>query len=320
MRNVEQEIKRLNELPKMTEANIIWLVSDSCPASCAQSARTPNLDKIGTMQVAWTLAPYTPAAHAAMWAGHLPSTRGGVELPFYHEPTRQPFRIVTAPSRDANKGCGALLTGTSVIDGFRNMGFHVQGVGGVSQFSSGSWLRTGFPWSDFRYFGPDLNEELMKPRGIKTFPLEHSDEIVSTLPVKDPWMLFVNSNETHYPWDSGAGINEDLQKNVLPSLGKVLNLRSTRTDTETLRAKEIVKPFAGQLRQMQVEALEAFDTRVGNLLEMIKSRENNRPTIVIAHGDHGDSFGEDFAGQEVWGHLHQSIECMTVPLWIGELK
>jgi hypothetical protein len=255
-----------------------------------------------------------------MWAGDLPSTRGGNERPFYHESTRQPFRIVTAPSRDANKGCGALLTGTSVIDGFRKMGFHVQGVGGVSQFSSGSWLRTGFPWSDFKYFGPDLNEELMKPRDTKTFPLEHIDEIVSTLPKKDPWMLFVNSNETHYPWDSGAGIGEDLQKNALPSLGKVLNLRSTKTDPETQKAKEIIKPFASQLRQMQVEALEAFDTRIGNLFETIESRDNNRPTIVIAHGDHGDNFGEIFAGQEVWGHLHQSTECMTVPLWIGELK
>ncbi len=319
MIDFETERKRLENLPPIKDANIVWLVPDSCSWDCAQRARTPNLDAIGSKREAWTLAPYTPAAHAAMWAGHFPSTRGGDNLPFYHEPTKQMFRIVTAPDRDANKGCGILLAGTSVIDGFRKIDFHVQCVGGVSQFSDGSWLRTGFPWSDSIYFGPNLNEEQMKPREPKEFPLTHVDEIMKRIPRTGPFLLSLNAQETHYCYDSGLGIPDDIQK-VLPTLGKVLNLRSTRTDPDTMRAKEILEPFAERFRQMQVDALEIFDTRVGSLLEAVKIRGGDRPTIVIAHGDHGENFGDMFEGQKVWGHLHQSRECMTVPLWIGELK
>jgi len=317
------ETERLKELEPLTEFNTVLLVFDSCRFDTAKRAWTPNLDSIGSLRRAHSLSTYTPSSHFAMWAGHIPSTRDEMNIPFYHEPTKQIWRITTAPDRDANKGCGILFEGTDVVGGFRKLDFHVQGIGGVSQFSTGSALRTKFDWSDFIYFGPDLNEELMKPRKSDTFPLNHIDQIAERLVEKPKWFLFINNPESHYPYDWGEGIDEEIQNNALPHLSKVLNLRSTKgeiveSDKHSLMHNHPLVSFAERLHLMQIMGLEEVDKKLGILFRELKSI-SERPICVIAVGDHGENFGELHEGTSLFGHMHPSKESIEVPLWIGQL-
>lgn len=309
---------RLSELEPLVEFNTVLLVFDSCRFDTAKRAWTPNLDSIGSLRRAHSLSTYTPSAHFAMWAGHIPSTREKEpKIPFYHEPTKQIWRIVTAPDRDAKQGCGILFEGTDVVNGFRKLNFHVQGIGGVSQFSTGSALRTKFDWSDFIYFGPDLNEEPMQARKPESFPLNNIDQIVSRLSGKSKWFLFINNPESHYPYDWGEGIDDEIQNKALPHLGKVLNLRSTRGEIVE-HDKQKLMPFTNRLHLMQIIGLEQVDKKLGMLfseLELI----TKRPICVIAVGDHGENFGESPEGTALFGHMHPSKESIEVPLWIGKL-
>jgi len=315
MKNLENEIGRINEIEPLKGFNTILLVFDSCRFDTAYSANTPNLDRFGRLAKAHTLSTYTPASHFAMWAGHLPSVRDE-NIPFYHEPTKQFWRITTAPERDANKGCGILFNGTDVVDGFRNMDFFVQGIGGVSQFSRGSALRTKFNWSDFIYFGPDLNEELMQPRKPEIFPLNHVDQIVMRLKNQKRWFLFINNPETHYPYDWGDGISDEIRQRALPKLGEVLNLRSTKHEVGNI-SNDLFE-FAASLHEMQIKGLEEIDRKVGELFQEVISI-SQRPVCVVAVGDHGENFGEEHDKIRLFGHMHPSPECVQVPLWIGKL-
>ena len=317
MSNLEAlETTRMKELEPLKEFNTVLLVFDSLRFDTAEIANTPNLDRVGELRRAHTLATYTPAAHFAMWAGHIPSTRDNIQVPFYHEPSKQIWRITTAPDRDANKGCGILFEGTDVVDGFRRLDFHVQGIGGVSQFSTGSALRTMFDWSNFIYFGPDLNEELMKPREPQTFPLNNLDQIVSRLKKQSKWFLFINNPESHYPYDWGEGIDDTIQQEALPKLGKVLNLRSTKAGSG--KVAHDLMPFANQLHEMQIKGLEAMDIKLGKLFNELKML-SQRPICVVAVGDHGENFGESLDDTALFGHMHPSPESIQVPLWIGKL-
>lgn len=316
-RNIQRlETERMKELEPLKKFNTVLLVFDSCRFDTAKIAKTPNLDSVGLLRKAHTLSPYTPSSHFAMWAGHPPTTRDETRVPLYHEPTKQIWRITTAPSRDANKGCGILLDGTDVIGGHRKLDFHVQGIGGVSQFSTGSALRTKFDWSDFIYFGPDLDEELMKVRKPNTFPLNNIDQIVSQLKLNEKWFLFINNPETHYPYDNGGGIDDEIQKNALPHLGNVLNLRSLKEDGEN--DKEVLMNFTDDLHNMQIKSMEEIDRKLGILFKELKAI-SSRPICIVATGDHGENFGETRGGTKLFGHLHPTPECTEVPLWIGKL-
>ncbi|HUW21760.1 MAG TPA: sulfatase-like hydrolase/transferase [Candidatus Bathyarchaeia archaeon] len=245
--------------------------------------------------------------------GHLPSIASALE-PYYNEVARQPFRITTGPARDAGKGCGILFDGNNVIEGFRQLGFHVLGVGGVSQFSTGSFLRTAFPWSKFFYFGPDMDEEPLTERKPETFPLNHVEEIVSHLGKyvgrHGQWFLFINCPEPHYPYDWGEGIPEEVHA-VFSTLSQGLNLRSQKLSATT---KLVLAAQAKNLHQMQINGLEALDPKFGQLFDGLRSI-TSREIFVFVTGDHGENFGED----DLYGHMHPTKECMSVPLWMGVL-
>ena len=65
---------------------------------------------------------------------------------------------------------------------------------------------------------------------------------------------------------------------------------------------------------MQIEALESIDYKLGQLFDFLP-----KETFVVICGDHGENFGEYFAGKRRWGHLFPSPEVMEVPLVMGEI-
>lgn len=293
----------------LVDKNGVLIVFDSCRYDSAVLAKTPNLDGLGPLMKAWSLATYTPAAHTAMFLGHLPSVTSPL-IPYYNETVRQPWRITTGPARNANKGCGILFNGDNVIEGYRLLDFHVQGVGGVSQFSSGSFLVERYPWSDFKYFGPDMDEEPLVPRKRKTFPLNNIPEIIATLKGKEKWFLFINMPETHYPYDCGGGIPYEV-RSVFPILKKALNLRSHQLSPVE---RSILTDQGARMHQMQMNALEEVDDKIGFLFSELK-KISEREVYTFVCGDHGENFGE----QNLWGHMHPTEECTSVPLWMGIL-
>lgn len=296
-----------------SEACGVLITLDSLRLDSALAAWTPNLDNwCGPLVSARTAAAYTPAAHTAFFLGHLPFAPK--ESGFYRD---QLWRIATGPVRDGGKGAGMLFQGNNVIEGYRQRGFHTVGVGGVSQFSEGSYLRTSFPWSRFFYFGANLNDEPLAEREHRTFPLNHQDEILSELQQAErgKWFLFLNSPETHYPYDWGMGIPDEVQR-AFPTLYKCLNKRSYRASNADLSAVEAVAPI---LKQMQIHAMEELDRKLGELFFRLKEMAGERSVYVVVCADHGENFGEECEDQPVWGHFHASPECLRVPLWMGVL-
>lgn len=299
----------LLEVKDLRPFNGVLLVFDSCRFDTAWKAKTPNLDSIGRLMCADSLDTYTPASHTSMFLGHLPSVPDGI-TPYYCESVRQPWRMVTGPARDANKGCGILFEGNNIIEGYRKLGFYVQGIGGVSQFSNGSYMRTAFPWSNFKYYGENMDEEPLIKRSKTDFPLNHVDEIVGMLAKHKKFTLIINMNPTHYPYDCGGEIVEKIQKDAFPLLKQALNRRSYKADKKVLKG---LLPFADDLHQMQIKALENIDQKLGDLFEGL--RTFNQSTYIFACADHGESFGEN----NLWGHMHPTVECTSVPLWMGLL-
>jgi hypothetical protein len=289
----------------MEDKNVLFVTLDSCRYDLAEQADIPTIRSLGPLRKAYTHGSYTVPAHAAFFSGHLPVVLDEPKLLYYSDAVKQLWRIRTGPSRDT-RGVGLLLEGSNVLDGYKNLGYHVLGVGGVTQFAEGSVLRSYFG-NDFLFYGPNLDEELLESRKKESFPLNHVDEIVNQLSKHEQWFLFLNCPETHYPYDCGNGIPTDVER-YFPLLKKSLNLRETE--------EELPEDFSQKLKAMQIEALESIDYKLEQLFDALPKE---RDILVVICGDHGENFGEYFSGRKRWGHLFPSPEVMEVPIVVGEI-
>jgi len=296
------------EMNNLAQKNVVFITLDSCRYDTAEAAHIPNIRSVGAMRRTFTHGSYTVPAHTAFFSGHLPVALDHPFLPYYSETREQLWRIQTGPAQDPKK-CGVLLTGNDVLQGYRALSFYVLGVGGVTQFSQGSFLQNHFG-NDFLYYGQNLDEEPLQPREASSFPLNNIKAIVNRIDQHQKWFLFINCPETHYPYDIGKGIPQ----RILDSFSlwcKSLNLgQEDNASCDDLG-------FLKTLHHMQIQALEYIDTGIGELLEALPK---NREILVIICGDHGENFGEEFEGIKRWGHIFPSPKVMQVPLVIGSVK
>lgn len=284
---------------------VIFVTLDSCRWDTAIKAHTPFFDRLGGMRAARTHGSYTVPSHYAFFTGHLPSIlHFDNEAPYYTEHRGRLWEV------GADKPSNCTLHSfrePTIIEGYRNLGFRVVGVGGVSQFRPNGVLRQ-LPWEDFLYYGPSGNEEKMAARPPTWFPLNHCEEIAISLEGADKWFLFVNMPETHYPYDTGAGLPTGMQESFR-RLGQSLNLRQTDHPPDHAESSFF--------HAMQVSALEVADSRLENLYFMLNERNKPDSIMVIVCGDHGEMFGDIYDGQPRWGHLMPAEAVMTVPLLIN---
>jgi membrane-anchored protein YejM (alkaline phosphatase superfamily) len=295
------------EPTNLAEKNVVFITLDSCRYDTADRASIPTIQSIGPVRKAHTHGSYTVPAHAAFFSGHLPTVLHNPTSPFYSESSAQLWRIKTGHYRD-HRPTGILLDGNNILDGYRQLGHYVLGVGGVSQFADGSFLRSYFG-DEFIFYGIGVDEEPLTSRLKGHFPLNHIDEIVRKLANRDKWFLFLNCPETHYPYDVGEGIKEEVL-GQFPTLEKVLNQRESAY-------LALGEDFSAALKDMQKKALEVVDHKLNDLLHALPK---DRDILVVICGDHGENFGEYFVDKPRWGHLFPSPEVMAVPLTIGELN
>jgi membrane-anchored protein YejM (alkaline phosphatase superfamily) len=285
----------------LKEQNVLFITLDSCRFDTAEKANIPNIRAIGKVYKAFTPGSYTVPAHVAFFAGHLPNV---LNCP---EQKRQLWKIQTGRVQDFD--AEILLDGKNIIEGYKKMGFYILGVGGVTQFNTGSQLRDYFG-EQFLYYGLNLDEEPLYSRKKNHFALNYPEKIVQQLKDKDKWFLFINCPETHYPYDFGDGFDSNISE-WYPKLTNQLNEKESEKDLNI--PDEIYK----QLHTMQIRALESLDEKLG---ELIKQLPSNREILVIICGDHGESFGEEFEGRKRWGHIIPAPKVMQVPFIRGIIK
>lgn len=291
----------------MEEKNVLFITLDSCRYDTALKANIPHIKALGEVKKAYTHGTYTVPAHIAFFTGHLPYILNS-KKPFYSESTKQLWRIRTGASRDF-KPLGLMLEKNNILEGYRKRGFYVLGTGGVSQFADTSFLRKLFN-KEFMYFGPNIDEEFFQPRPLDHFPLNRVDQITNKLKKRNKWFLFMNCPETHLPYDIGNGIPKTILKHV-DYINSHFNLRET--DNGNVPSKKL----GNELHRMQIKALESVDKKLAKLIDALPK---NRDIQVVICGDHGENFGEIFAGKPRWGHLIPSKQVLEVPLMIGEIK
>ena len=180
--------------------NVLFITIDSCRYDTALRANTPFLNSISKLRKAETLANYTLPAHISFFIGKLPILRDGSE--YYLPGIDEIWRSENA--RTLKKSVAINFRGKTIIDYYINNQYQVIGAGGVSFFRNlpDNVLPLLFP--KFLYFERPTNilSQNNVPRATSQFPLANIDKIVSHISDKDPFFLFINCPETHFPFDS----------------------------------------------------------------------------------------------------------------------
>jgi hypothetical protein len=193
-----------------------------------------------------------------------------------------------------------LLSGQTVIEGFRRLGYYALGAGGVRWFLS-PLLTSHF--DEFLFWGPNDYDQFFRPREPDEFALQHIDIIAERLSGRSRWFLFINCLETHVPYDTGEIPLPALVHDIILRAKPIWAGKSSHRRESNINLQELQI-----LQQYQIRACEAVDARIGKLLKVLP-----RPFIAYICGDHGECFGED--GK--WGHGFPHEQVIDVPVAIG---
>ena len=311
------DIRHVREIKteSLLENNVLFITMCSCRYDTAEKANIPTIRKLGELRKAYTHGDYTVSAHKSFFNGRLPVVMDDPKLPFYSEAVSQLWRINSGKPHEADKKrFPIVLEENNIIEGYRKLDYEIIGIGGVSQFNDGSILRSYFNKGEFSYYGTDMTEEPLEPRKKEQFPFNHLDNLLETIHNHDKWFLFINCSETHYPYDIGDGLPDDILK-YFDDIKLRLNLRDNK-DKKTNSKISKDKTMDSKLHSLQTRALESIDSGIQRLLYYLP---HNREILTVICGDHGENFGEIFAGKQRWGHLFPSKEVMEVPLVIGQM-
>lgn len=283
------------------EQNIVLITLDCCRFDTAARARTPVLDCLGTLRQAWAPATFTLPSHMAMFSGYLPNV---TDLPLQDYYSRERFQLWRL-SRAKNKprdSFGLMLQGDTILEGFRRRGYRTVGSGGVRWFLTKTLTHE---FDRFMFWGPKDYLNWFQPRTQEDFALEHVDEIVAQVEAASSWFLFVNSIETHAPYNNGV---DDIDERLTNIIGRGKPIFAGRRDFEL--EVDLSSADFKYMHRAQIRALEVADARLGRLFERLP-----KPFVAIVTGDHGECFGE--LGR--WGHGFPADPVLKVPLVVGSV-
>ena len=269
----------------MSFNHIVFIVMDSCRYDSFMTARTPNIDRLGTAERRYSYASWTAPSHHAFAMGMLPHS--SPKDVFASEVYKEEF----AQWRDRT-GCPDIafkefLPDLSLPKALRNIGYRT--IAKVSM--------------------PVLNKSTLISRDFDEYKLmkNHNDfaGMIREMEFPDePHYYFLNLGETHYPYMlSGAN---------LPHISGLHGALKSMDAAEATQGKQGFDP--GQmdmLRLQQIKCIEYIDGKIGELMDMTPPN-----THFIVTADHGELFGED----GYFGHgpiMHE--KCFEVPFVEGRL-
>lgn len=283
----------------MKEINqIIFITLDCCRYDTTVMANIPFIRSLGPIRKAQSYGTYTLPSHISSFTGYLPNVTSAPLLPLYSRTNKQLWRLESARKK-APKLVEIPLKGNSIFEGYKQQGFYCLGTGGVRWFRN-RLLTEHF--DDFLYWGCDDYHDVFMPRKPEDFSLLHISEIVEKLSVHEKWFLFINSQETHVPYDTGGGVSEE----ILHILKRASPLWGGKIKNEA--EKYVTNSEFKMLHQMQVKALEEVDRRAEKLINAIPGKK-----LIVICGDHGEAFGEE----GMYGHGFPHSVIFDVPLLIS---
>jgi membrane-anchored protein YejM (alkaline phosphatase superfamily) len=286
------------------EHNTLLITLDSCRYDTFELAHTPNIDKIGEAVPAMTNGNFTLPAHTSIFSGFLPKSDDKNPDSFYTANGVQLWRLNSSKNREGQ--IGVPLSGRSILEGYRNLGYKIRGFGGTQFFyDDHQILRADFKEGEFQHFGAIYGHEggTNEDRHPSVLPFSHIDEIAESVKNTKKWFLFINSHETHSPYNVKILEDPELQELVKYSS----KFRNGKTDPEM---KYDYNNGGYRLHALQVEALEFVDEGLGDLLDKIS---HDIPILTVITGDHGEAFGEN----GLWGHIINKPKVLEVPLLIN---
>jgi len=158
---------------------------------CA-AGRTPNLARLlpgGAWELRHTPGSFTYAAHAAFFAGFLPTPAA----PGRHE---RLFALrFEGSTTTASRTC--VLDSSDIVTGLRARGYHTACIGGVGFFNKKNPLGSVFPsLFDESHWSPELG--VTDPRSTDN-QVALARRIMKRLPEEERLFLFVNVSALHQP-------------------------------------------------------------------------------------------------------------------------
>lgn len=159
---------------------------------CA-AGRTPNLAKLlpgGAWELRHTPGSFTYAAHAAFFAGFLPTPA----RPGRHD---RLFALRFEGSTTTTEGRTCVLDSSDIVTGLRARGYHTACIGGVGFFNKQNPLGSVFPsLFDESHWSPELG--VTDPRSTEN-QVALAQHIMRSVPQDRRLLLFLNISALHQP-------------------------------------------------------------------------------------------------------------------------
>lgn len=290
----------------LAQHNVLFVVADSLRLDVARSVGTTILPELGTVQQCAASGNFTLPAHVAMFSGFLPlPARGSYAIggSSYERILR------SAGARPGRTDIALEFKGPTLMSAFTASGRRVLGFGGVQFFDPSSpGVRLDRYFDTFQYSGvPTSGIDLLAHGELagSTPSLHGADPsgIDTTGLTGDlPWMIFVNSAATHFPYACRGNLITSADEKHLDFVATCMR------DKEWPYRPHRSLPRWGLERQAQ--SLQVLLKDLARLLSAL-ALVNLYSTLVLVLADHGEAFGED----GFVGHGVNSPTVLDVPLW-----
>ena len=268
--------------------NLVVVILDSLRHDVAETAATPQLDRLGRLEKRWSYASWTAPSHYNLLMGLLPheSPVGVYASDYYQQDYLKYAERLQVPDMEFKKLLPSLWLPTYLHD--------VLGYATHARVSM-----------------PVLNQTTPINRGFDSFRLmpKHNDmaamlDDLRFAEMTGPFYALLNVGETHYPY---ALPDEDPSEwPVISGVHGVLK----RVDDDAVDKAEFFDSAAMErLRARQQRATEYVDGVIGRLFTELPDN-----TWVVVTADHGELFGEG----GYFGHgpiAHEKVH--EVPFWEG---
>ena len=272
------------------------LRADAVSAYGAVAETTPNLDRLAAdglqYQHAFSPSPWTLPSHATLFTG--------------------------LDVKDHGVGMGQQLTLpdslTTLAEHLRDAGYQTAGFSENFLVSEKFGLTQGFD----RFEWPELKEILEnQAQGVGRLQsfniLKRIQDWLKTLDPDKPFFLFVNIYDIHAPYEVDLE-NDFLAPGIDPAHAQRILDRYPMWSSNCSRLPP--EEALSVLKSLYLGGVRRADTKLGEILDSVASKEGLSPPITVVTSDHGESLGE----HKLLGHRFSvRNQTLQIPLFVHGL-